>query len=100
MPQRRWHNYGGLQLGPALFAMAGTVKPAGHLGSNVLMWMLVNGLLPVGRVTGIIIDDRTFAIPMGVIPDAHNSAGLWFLEEPPFPVFAWYWFSAYHCEEA
>jgi hypothetical protein len=63
------------------------------------MWMLVNGLLAVGRVTGILIDDRPLAIPMEVIPDAHNSAGLRFLEEPRFLVFAWYWFSAYRCEE-
>ncbi len=92
--------YGGLQLGLALFALAGVLRPARYLRANVLMWMLVNGLLTVGRSSGILIDGGTFAVPMGVMPEAYNSGALWYLEGPSALVFTWYWFSTYHGQEA
>ncbi len=92
--------YGGLELGMGIFALAGALKPARYLRSNVLMWMLVNGLLVVGRVSGILMEGGTFAVPMGVLPEAYNSGALWFLEGPSALVCAWYWFSVYHGEEA
>ncbi len=91
--------YGGLECGLGLFALAGVLNPSRYLRSNVLMWMLVNGFLVVGRVSGIIIDGGTFAVPMGVLPDAYNSGALWLLEGPSFIVFAWYWFTVYYGKE-
>jgi hypothetical protein len=91
--------YGGLQLGLALFALAGAMYPARYLRANVLMWMLVNVLLCIGRISGLILDGGTFAIEWGVVPDAYNSGALWLLEGPAALIFSWYWCSVYRAEE-
>jgi hypothetical protein len=91
--------YGGLEFGLALFALAGAVFPLRYLRANVLLWMLVNGFLTVGRISGILIDGGTFGIEFGTLPSSYNSGALWLLEGPSALIFAWYWFSVYHGDE-
>ncbi len=92
--------YGGLEFGMACFALAGAVFPARYLRANVLLWMLVNGFLTVGRISGILIDGGTFGIDWGVLPDSYNSGALWLLEGPSALIFAWYWFSEFHGKDS
>lgn len=87
--------YGGLELGMALFALAGVVRPASYLRANVLLFMMVNALLVIGRVHGILVDGGTLGIELGVLPDSYNSGAIWFLEGPSALIFSWYWFTVY-----
>jgi hypothetical protein len=83
--------YGGLEVGLAIFAFVGFLKPEKYLMPNALMWALVNTGFVTARVIGILVDGGTFAVPWGVLPDSWNSGAMYFLEAPSALIFGWYW---------
>lgn len=83
--------YGGLEVGLAIFAFVGFLKPEKYLMPNALMWALVNTGFVTARVIGILVDGGTFAVAWGVLPDSWNSGAMYFLEAPSALIFGWYW---------
>lgn len=76
--------YGAAEIMLGVFALLGVLKPKKYMHSALLLWCMIYSSLVVGRITGIIMWDGSFAMDFGPagLPESYNPGAMFFLELP------------------